>query len=118
MLGNSDSTTLYFRPSVEYRVMHWFTVHGGIRFFQTFNEDEDNTFELGPWQGLRFAWPKIGDYLFTHYLRLEERMIWTEGDGDIDFTLRSRYQLGVRSPDYGILFEKRNLFDGFDRGVL
>ena len=78
-------------------------MHGGIRFFQTFNEDEDNTFEIGPWQGLRFAWPKIGDYLFTHYLRLEERMIWTEGDGDIDFTLRSRYQLGIRSPDYDIL---------------
>ena len=33
-------------------------------------------------------------------------MIWqTEGDSDFDFNLRGRYQLGVRSPNYDILFK-------------
>jgi hypothetical protein len=106
VLSNSDFTLLYFRPSVRYRAKPWFTVHGGIRFFKTFFDDNDDTFEFGPWQGLRFTWPKIGDYAFSHYFRLEERMIWqTEGERDFDFNLRGRYQLGVRSPTYDILFK-------------
>ena len=106
LLSNSDFTLLYFRPSVRYRAKSWFTIHGGIRFFQTFNDDEEDTFEIGPWQGLRFVWPSIGGYAISHYLRFEERMIWqTEGESDFDFTLRSRYQLGVKSPNFDILFK-------------
>ncbi len=105
-LSDSDFTLLYFRPSVRYRAKPWFTVHGGVRFFKTFFDDEDDTFEIGPWQGLRFVWPKIGRYAISHYFRLEERMIWqTQGESDFDFTLRSRYQIGVRSPNYDILFK-------------
>jgi hypothetical protein len=106
VLSDSDFTLLYFRPSVRYRAKPWFTVHGGIRFFKTFIDDNDDTFEIGPWQGLRFVWPMIGRYAVSHYLRLEERMVWqTEGERDFDFTVRSRYQLGVRSPNYDILFK-------------
>jgi hypothetical protein len=106
VLSDSDFTLLYFRPSVRYRAKPWFTVHGGIRFFKTFSDDEDDTFEIGPWQGLRFAWPKIGSYAVSHYFRLEERMIWqTEGESDFNFNLRGRYQIGVRSPNFDILFK-------------
>jgi len=105
-LDDNDFTLLYIRPSIRYRVKPWFTVHGGIRFFQTFIDDEEDTFEIGPWQGLRLVGPTVGNYVFHHYLRLEERMIWqTEGENDSDFTVRSRYQLGFRSPNYKILFE-------------
>ena len=104
VLSDSDFTQLYFRPSVRYRVKPWFTVHGGVRFFQTFFDEGDDTFEIGPWQGLRFVWPMLGSYAISHYLRLEERMVWqTEGERDSDFTVRGRYQLGVRSPNYDIL---------------
>jgi hypothetical protein len=106
VLSQNDFTLLYFRPSVRYRAKSWFTAHGGIRFFKTFFEDEDDTFEIGPWLGLRFVWPKIGSYAVSHYFRLEERMIWqTEGEKDFDFNLRGRYQLGLRSPNYDILFK-------------
>ena len=106
VLSDSDFTLLYFRPSVRYRAKPWFTVHGGIRFFKTFYDDFDDTFEIGPWQGLRFTWPKLGDFAFSHYFRLEQRMTWqTEGESDSDFTLRSRYQLGFRSPNYDIIFK-------------
>ena len=52
VLSDSDFTLLYFRPSVRYRGKPWFTIHGGIRFFQTFVDDEEDTFEIGPWQGI------------------------------------------------------------------
>lgn len=125
VLSGSDFTLLYVRPSVRYRINPWFTVHGGIRFFQTFFEDDADTFEVGPWQGLRFVWPRFKGYAVSHYLRLEERMIWSRGqESDFDFTLRSRYQLGVRTPDFNILFKNGvymtasielfwNLEDGF-----
>ena len=106
LLSQSDFTLLYFRPSVRYRINPWITAHGGIRFFQTIFDDDEDAFEIGPWQGFRLVWPKIGSYAISHYLRFEERMIWqTEGDSDFDFTLRSRYQLGARSPNYDILLK-------------
>ncbi len=106
VLSDSDFTLVYFRPSVRYRARDWFTVHGGVRFFKVFFDDEEDTFEIGPWQGLRFIGPKLGDYPVSHYFRLEERMTWeTEGDRDFDFTVRARYQLGIRTPNYNILFK-------------
>ena len=107
VLSDDDFTLLYFRPSVRYRAKSWFMIHGGIRFFKTFFDDEKDTFEIGPWQGLWFGWPKIGGYGISHYLRLEQRMTWqTQGESNSDFTLRARYQLGVRSPNYEILLPK------------
>ena len=106
LLSQSDFTLLYFRPSVRYRVNPWITAHGGIRFFQTIFDDDDDTFEIGPWQGLRLVWPMIGSYAISHYFRLEERMTWQTGEeSDFDFTVRGRYQLGGRSPTYDILLK-------------
>jgi len=106
VLSGNDFNILYVRPSVLYRVKPWFTVHGGIGFFQSFIEDLANISELRPWQGLRFVWPRIGGYVFHHFLRLEERMFWHSGQGNSsDFILRSRYQLGFRSPTWDILLK-------------
>jgi hypothetical protein len=113
VLSDSDFTLIYIRPSVCYRVRNGFTVHGGIRFFQTFFDDEEDTFEIGPWQGLRFIGPKFGDYPISHYFRVEERMTWeTQGDRGFDFTVRARYQLGTRTPNYDILFNNGIYFLG------
>ena len=37
---------LYFRPSVRYRVKPWFLVHGGIAWFHSNYDDQDNVNEL------------------------------------------------------------------------
>ena len=106
ILSQSDFTLFYVRPSVRYRVKPWFTVHGGIRFFKVFDIVGEDTFEIGPWQGLRFTWPQLGKWAVSHYFRLEEQMIWqTTGERDFSFNLRARYQLGFRSPNYDILFK-------------
>ena len=105
----SDNTfhLLYFRPSFRYRVKPGLTLHGGVGFFQSFLPDDADLFELRPWQGLRFVWPKIGGYMFSHLVRLEQRMVWLKDPvSDFDSTLRARYQLGFRTPTYNILFER------------
>ena len=106
VLSGNDFDLLYFRPSVRYRFKPWLTAHGGVRFFQTFWDNDKDTFEIGPWQGLRFTWPKLEEYAFTHYFRLEQRMIWqTQGENHYDFQLRSRYQLGFRTEQYDLLLK-------------
>ena len=106
VLSGNDFDLLYFRPSVRYRFKPWLTAHGGVRFFQTFWDIDKDTFEIGPWQGLRFTWPKLEEYAITHYFRLEQRMIWqTQGENHYDFQLRSRYQLGFRTKEYDLLFK-------------
>jgi hypothetical protein len=106
-ISGQDFTLLYVRPSVRYRVNSWFTVHGGIRFYRTDFRDDLDVFEVGPWQGLQFTWPRFKGYAVSHYLRLEERMLWSEnGEGDFNFRLRSRYRLGVRTPIYHLLLPK------------
>lgn len=106
--GTSDFTQIYFRPSVHYQVLPWFSIKGGIRLFKTFSPNEGDVLEISPWQGLRFLWPIIGEgnYQISHYFRLEERMLWVDMTNiRHDFFLRSRYQLGLRSPTYDILFK-------------
>ena len=104
ILSQSDFTLLYFRPSVGYQFKPWCAIHGGIRFASTFFDNADDTFEIGPWQGIRFTWPMIGKYAIGHYIRLEERFVWkTTGDREQEFSLRSRYRLGFKSPNYEVL---------------
>ncbi len=107
-ISDSDFSLYYFRPSVHYQVTPRISVKGGIRIFKTFSDNDGNAFEIGPWQGFRFVWPIIGDneYEISHYLRLEERMIWLSYDkSQNDLFLRGRYQLGLSSPNYDILFK-------------
>jgi hypothetical protein len=100
-----DFISFYFRPSVQYRIRPKLTLHGGVGFFQSFLPDDEKISELRPWQGLRYLWPEIGGYAFSHYVRLEQRMISSTGErSDLDSTLRSRYKFGVRTPTYHVLF--------------
>jgi hypothetical protein len=68
-------------------------LHGGLSVFYTFNEDKPNQIELRPYEGYEISWPNIDNLRFTHFIRLEERFIFTIGDSDFDFELRGRYKI-------------------------
>lgn len=104
--SSNNFTQWYFRPSVSYQAYSWLTVHGGVGLFQSFLGDNVNIIELRPWQGLLFTWPQYRGYAVTHFLRLEQRLNWLSGPrNDFEFKLRGRYQLGITSPTYNILFD-------------
>jgi hypothetical protein len=103
--SSNDFTLWYLRPSVSYRIKPWFTIHGGIGVFQSFLGSGKSAVELRPWQGLRFTWPQFKGYKVSHFLRLEQRMLWAKGTAtDFNHRLRARYQLGIKTPTYNILF--------------
>ena len=68
-------------------------IHGGLSIYYTNNEDKPNQLELRPFEGYKISWPNIANLRFTHFLRLEERFIFTIGESDFDFELRGRYKL-------------------------
>lgn len=112
-LTGDDFISFYFRPAVQYRIRPKLTLHGGVGFFQSFLQDDEKISEIRPWQGLRYLWPEIGGYAFSHYVRLEERMIGSTGErSDLESTLRSRYKFGVRTPTYHVLFKNGIFLSG------
>jgi hypothetical protein len=96
----------YFRPSFSYLVKPGVTLHGGVGFFKSVVTDDADIFELRPWQGLRFLWPHVKVWTISHFFRLEQRLLWLKKPvDDFNSTVRARYQLGVVSPTYNILFD-------------
>ncbi len=100
--------TIHARPSIRYIALALWEVHGGIGFFQTFNENEPNSFEIRPWQGGKIKWPSFEPVYFSHFVRLEERIFIPQGS-PAEYNFRFRYKLSVkvyayRFPDKNHLF--------------
>jgi len=68
-------------------------LHGGISVFYTYNETKQNQIELRPFQGYKIRWPHFEQIKFTHFIRLEERFIFTLSENNFDFELRARYKV-------------------------
>lgn len=99
---------IHFRPSVRYMHSDFWGAYGGIGFFQTFNKDDVNTFEIRPWQGAMINWPSFKPFFLSHFFRVEERIIIPKGYA-AEFNVRLRYRLKLRvdvynSPQNNLLF--------------
>jgi len=83
------------RPSLRYVHSSLWEALGGVGFFQTLYKDTINTFEIRPWEGFRLKWPTFDVVDFTHYFRLEERIVLPQGS-PVEFNFRLRYRLGMK----------------------
>jgi hypothetical protein len=86
----------YIRPAVKYSPASWLGIRMGVALFFTENTGIPNILELRPWQGVSIGWPNFKRLRFSHYFRLEERIIYPTDTWDNSFDLRFRYQLSVR----------------------
>jgi hypothetical protein len=102
LIGEPHWWQLYVRPSVRYEVRPWFRARGGIGLFYSYLDTPSDLFELRPWLGMKFLWPKPAGFVFGHYFRLEERVFYTTGSGEWDTSLRARYQLALRTPSFDV----------------
>ena len=85
------------RPSIRYHWTYELDLIGGLGFFLTFEEEDYNTIELRPYQGVRLNWPKIWRLNFKHRGIVEERLLWNN-QGDFDPNLRFRYRIKTKLP--------------------
>ncbi len=84
-----DGTARYlFNRSIDAR--------GGLRFFYTFQTGV-NQFELRPYQGGQFIWPRFGKVDLRQLVRLEERFVFQTGSSPA-VSLRLRYRLSTAIP--------------------
>jgi len=88
----------YIRPSLRFHNFRHFDLHVGLGAFYTYQEGASDELEIRPWQGVRARWPRIGPFIFSHYVRLEERISGDAGAQDPSLALRLRYKLGTRIP--------------------
>jgi len=84
----------YARPSIRFHRRKAFDGHAGLGLFYTFNEDTSNILEVRPWQGIKLRWPILKALTYSHYFRLEERLSFSAGRGEL--ALRFRYKLSTR----------------------
>lgn len=85
------------RPSLRYHWTYELDLLGGLGFFLTFEEEDYNTVELRPFQGVRLNWPKIWRMNFKQRGLVEERFIWNN-QGQFDPNLRFRYRIKTKLP--------------------
>lgn len=85
------------RPSVRYHWTYELDILGGLGGFLTWEEEDYNTIELRPYQGVRLNWPKIWRMNFKHRGLIEERLIWNNNN-QFDPNLRLRYRIKTKFP--------------------
>jgi hypothetical protein len=102
VLTDPDWTLLYIRPSVRYSEWNWMQLHGGVGLFYNFIKDGYDLPEIRPWVGIRFIWPRIGGFSFSHYFRLEYRAFYFKSEQKWETSFRGRYQLQISNNNFSI----------------
>ncbi len=88
---------LMVRPSVRYHWTYELDLIGGLGLTLTWEEEDYNTVELRPYQGIRLNWPKIWRMNFKFRGLIEERLIWNNNN-EFDPNLRLRLRVKTNFP--------------------
>ncbi|MEH0154703.1 DUF2490 domain-containing protein [Limibacter armeniacum] len=90
------------RPSINYRISPKFELRAGVGLFFINNADVlRDQLELRPFQGIIIKWPSIWWVNISHYIRVEQRVIyWLNGRGEEngwESEVRLRYKLSAKA---------------------
>lgn len=99
IISGEDWQRVYINPSVVYNLNISTVLRGGMRFIYTHEITTSNTFEIRPWQGIRFIWPRTKYFIISQYARLEQRITFHTQEGNSDFALRARYRIMAKTPN-------------------
>ncbi len=91
-------TRLFLRSQINRQISGVFSVHGGMIFIYSQNQEAEDAIELRPWAGAKVRWPSFWRFDFVHYLRLEQRFRHTMGVNDWNNDFRMRYKLSSNLP--------------------
>lgn len=91
---NNGWLRFVIRPSIQTWLGGRFYFTAGIGNFFTRNEAIENRWEVRPFQGLSFNWPRWKAPL-NHYFRLEERFDFNTSTWESKNSIRLRYRLQI-----------------------
>lgn len=93
-IDEGTGARLVLRPGVDHPYKH-VIFKAGIGNFWTISDEIDNRWEIRPYQGVGWVWPRTW-VLFDHLARLEERFDLNTVDWSSANSLRARYRLRLR----------------------
>ncbi|MFT6997982.1 MAG: hypothetical protein ACJAQ4_001739 [Cryomorphaceae bacterium] len=107
IISSDEVTTIYLRPTANYKVNKNVRVGAAVAGFQTFRKDDHDLFELRLAQEVQATWPRLNRVNFTHRLRNEERFYFEDKteempSDDSSFENRIRYRLGLETNYFNI----------------
>lgn len=94
IMESNGGVRLVLRPGVDIPIK-FFTLKAGLGNFWTFSDFIQNRWEIRPYQGVTWVWPRIR-VNFDHYVRLEERFDFNTVTWNSVNSLRGRYRLRAR----------------------
>lgn len=101
----ADDPAAYTRLQVDGTVRYLFNrsidARAGLRLFYTFQHGV-NQFEVRPYQGAQFIWPRFDRVDLRHFFRLEERFVFQTGSSP-GVSVRLRYRISTVIPLGGLL---------------
>jgi hypothetical protein len=109
VLNQNSWHWIYARPSLRYHLGKNWEVHGGIGFFYVIKKEVSDRFEIRPWQGIEFSWPRFSNLGFKHYIRFEQRISFQTDDWSSGLSLRLRYKISGKN-DFGLFLFMGNCF--------
>jgi hypothetical protein len=87
---------IYARPSARYHLSEKWELHAGLGLFYIFNKTLSDRFEITPWQGVQFNWPKWDKLKFKNLLKIEERISYNTTNWSASFDFRLRLKISGR----------------------
>jgi hypothetical protein len=94
---SSDLKQVGVRAAFIYTMHEDLYLQAGLTMFIT-NEDDNNLYEIRPWQGVNVFFPRIGQLYLNNFIRLEERFFVFDYDEEHSMSLRIRYGLSTYIP--------------------
>lgn len=103
IITKPDWSMIYVRPSVKYHLTPFVQLGASLGFFETFQAEPSDMFEMRLAQEARAQWPSFNNFYFIHRARFEERFLFYNPKNTADdFTteqqnFRFRYLLNART---------------------
>jgi hypothetical protein len=97
LAGDTGWKQYIFNPDFIFTWNDFVHIHGGV-FFQYTDDHNRRLFEIRPWEGAMIFFPRIKGFFIQHYLRLEERFIYSIDEDGSAYSTRLRYYLQAFIP--------------------
>lgn len=107
----SGKQTVYVRPTVIYKLNPVFKLSAGVANYNIWDSDHYKSFEFRSFLFTHVSWPKLGEFVFSHRLGIEQRWFMIQPDDISISDQRIRYYLQLKSPNFN-LFNLKQPFYG------
>ena len=103
---------LTFNPLIVFNATNSLEIYFGVGNHLVIQDQISDSYELRIWQAAKISWPNIKRFNFDHFLRMEERNIYSIENHTWDTGYRARYRLNMVVPINNIAIAENTFYIG------